>query len=78
MPARRSLGPGRLRVGGLDGGVRLVVLGAGEDVTITGWAEQAPRSPDRRVDHDPSTGIWQLTVAVPARGWTSVEVHTGS
>jgi len=73
-----TAGDARLRVQPLDGGVRLVVLGAGEDVTITGWAEQAPRSPDRRVDHDPSTGIWQLTVAVPARGWTSVEVHTGS
>lgn len=73
-----TAGDARLRVQPLDGGVRLVVLGAGEDVTITGWAEQAPLSPDHMIDHDRSTGLWQLTVAVPPSGWTSVGVLAGS
>ena len=59
------------------GGVSLVVLGAGEDVTVTGWSELPPRSSTAPVVHDPVSGVWELTVAVPARGWTTVEVLAG-
>ena len=55
----------------------IVVLGAGEDVTVTGWSELPPRSSTAPVVHDPVSGVWELTVAVPARGWTTVEVLAG-
>ena len=54
--------------------MRLVVKGAGEAVTVTGWAETAPTSPDADVLHDPSTGVWTLVVEVPSRGWATLVV----
>jgi hypothetical protein len=55
-------------------GVRLTVLGAGESVTITGWASAAPRSDDATVRFDAMTGVWTVTVHVPDRGWATVDV----
>ena len=72
-----TAGDSRVRVRAIDGGVSLVVLGAGEDVTVTGWSELPPRSSTAPVVHDPVSGVWELTVAVPARGWTTVEVLAG-
>ena len=66
-----------MEVSATDTGARLVVKGAGEDVTITGWAETAPTAGDLPVDHDPATGIWTLTVPVPDRGWAMVDVTAG-
>jgi hypothetical protein len=57
-----------------DANLRLVVKGAGETVTVTGWAAAGPTSPDRDVRYDGSTGLWRLDVEVPERGWTSVRV----
>lgn len=55
--------------------VRLVVKGAGETITITGWASRAPVSPDAAVHFDAETGIWRLDVAVGARGWETVRIR---
>lgn len=54
--------------------LRLVVKGADETVTITGWAQKAPSSPDAPVRFDAQTGIWQLDVTVGSRGWEAVRV----
>jgi hypothetical protein len=70
-------GDARVEVTATGDGARLVVKGAGEAVTITGWAERAPSAADLPVDHDPATGIWTTTVAVPDRGWTTVHLHSG-
>jgi hypothetical protein len=43
-----------------DGGVAITVLGAGERVTVRGWSR--------------ASGVWDLTVDVPAAGWTRVDV----
>ena len=64
----------RLEISETPTGVRLVVKGAGETVTVTGWAEVAPTSPDSAIAHDLSTGVWSLNVEVPRRGWTSLLV----
>lgn len=73
-----TAGDARLEVSGLDGGgARLIVKGAGETVTITGWAERPPSAAARTVTHDGSTGIWELPVEVPARGWATVDVRPG-
>ena len=61
----------------IDGGVRVVVLGADETVTITGWSESAPSRADGDVVHDAASGVWTTAVDVPARGWTTVELTTG-
>ena len=42
-----------------------------------GLVELPPRSSTAPVVHDPVSGVWELTVAVPARGWTTVEVLAG-
>jgi hypothetical protein len=68
------------RAGGSTGSastVRIVVKGAGERVTITGWAERSPSRSDGQVDHDRATGIWTTDVDVPERGWTTVELQPG-
>ncbi|CAN5409505.1 hypothetical protein BH23ACT3_BH23ACT3_04150 [soil metagenome] len=63
---------------GTDGAVRVVVKGAGETVTITGWAERSsPTSAGHDVSWDPTTRVWSIEVPVPARGWTSVEIRPG-
>jgi hypothetical protein len=69
-----TAGDARLEVAETPTGVRLVVKGAGEIVTITGWAETRPASPDRVVDHDPSTGVWSVGVEVTSRGWTMLRL----
>ena len=51
--------------------------GAGETVTITGWAERAPDAGDLPVVHDAATGVWAIAVAVPERGWATVDVDAG-
>ncbi len=73
-----TAGDARLEVSVVDGGVELVVKGAGETVTITGWAPLAPTSPDRTVTHDPASGVWSVAVEVPSRGWATVEVLAGT
>jgi len=69
-----TAGDARVEVSETPTGVRLVVKGAGETVTITGWAGQAPTSPDGDVAYDPSTRVWTTDVEVPRRGWTTVTV----
>lgn len=71
-----TAGDARVEVRAAAGGVRLIVKGPGETVTITGWAE-APPTADVPVDHDASTGVWTLSVDVPSRGWTTVDVQAG-
>lgn len=67
-----------IHVDGSDPGtVRLVVKGAGETVTITGWAAAAPTCADTSIDFDPDTGIWSAAVLVGTRGWETIEVHPG-
>lgn len=72
-----TAGDARIEVFNTAGGVRLIVKGAGEFVTVTGWAETTPISPDRTVTHDPSTGIWTIGIEVPTRGWTTIAVDAG-
>ena len=67
-------GDARVEVDPIDGGVRLTVKGAGETVTVTGWAERAPSVEGVAVDHDPDSGLWRLLVAVPSRGWITVDL----
>ena len=69
-----TAGDARMEITETPTGVRLVVKGAGEAVTVTGWAETAPTSPDADVLHDPSTGVWTLVVEVPSRGWATLVV----
>jgi hypothetical protein len=69
-----TAGDARIEVSETSTGARLVVKGASERVTVTGWAEVAPSSPDATVAHDPSTGIWTLDIDVPDRGWADVLV----
>ena len=64
----------RLEISETPTGVRLVVKGPSESVTVTGWAEVAPRSPDAAIAHDFSTGVWNVNVEVPSRGWTTILV----
>jgi hypothetical protein len=72
------------RVTAAADGVSVVVLGAGESVTVTGWADAplgsvtaggggvtAPVSAER----DPATGVWDATVLVPPRGWVELRVR---
>lgn len=74
-----TAGDARLSVEADERGVRLTVLGAGERVTITGWAGATPERADGvAVQHDPSTGVWTTVVDVPERGWTHVSVLAGS
>jgi hypothetical protein len=70
-----TAGDARVEVFETTTGVRLVVKGAGERVTITGWAAEAPTSPDGTVVHDLTTGVWTIDVAVPSRGWALLLVH---
>jgi hypothetical protein len=69
-----TAGDVRIEVSETSTGARLVVKGAGERVTITGWADGAPSSPDATVAHNPSTGVWTLDIDVPDRGWANVLV----
>ncbi len=69
-----TAGDARIEVTETPTGVRLLVKGAGEVVTVTGWAEAAPSSTEGIVTYDPSTGIWTTDVQVPGRGWATVTV----
>jgi hypothetical protein len=71
-------GDARIEVAPLDPGpgVRIVAKGAGETVTVTGWAD-APPSASVPLRHDAATGVWTIGVAVPSRGWAAVEVRPG-
>ena len=69
-----TAGDARIEVSETSTGVRLVVKGAGERITVTGWADVAPTSPDAIVTYDPSTGVWTLDIDVPSRGWAHVLV----
>ena len=73
-----TVGDARVEVAHTATGVRLVVKGGGENVTITGWAQTAPRSAEGIIDHDGATGVWSIAVEVPLRGWTSVGVDAGT
>jgi hypothetical protein len=64
-------------VSATDGGARLVVKGPGETVTITGWSQTAPTAGALPVSHDAGTGVWTVDVAVPERGWATVDVTAG-
>lgn len=69
-------GDARIEVAEHGDGVRLVVKGAGETVTVTGWASASPSTVDGPpIDHDPETGVWTVDVDVPGRGWTTVELR---
>jgi hypothetical protein len=69
-----TAGDARIEVSDMSDGVRLVVKGAGEVVTITGWAEATPTSPDGLVRHNSSTGVWTIDIEVPRRGWETITV----
>jgi hypothetical protein len=69
-----TAGDARIEVFETARGVRLVAKGAGEKVTITGWAAIAPSSPNGIVTHDPSTGVWAVDIEVPSRGWADLLV----
>ena len=73
-----TAGDARMEVARTSTGVRLVVKGGGEIVTITGWAETAPTSPEGIIEHNAATGVWSLAVEIPSRGWTSIGVDAGS
>ncbi len=72
-----TAGDARIVVSRLDDGVRVVVLGAGETVRITGWSAAAPVRSDGPVSHDPATGVWTTDVAVTARGWAGIVLRPG-
>ncbi len=69
-----TAGDARIEVSETSTGVRLVVKGPGETVTVTGWAERAPTSPHALVAHDPSTGVWTAAIDVPSSGWATLVV----
>jgi hypothetical protein len=69
-----TAGDARIEVSETSSGVRLIVKGAGERITVTGWAEAPPTSPDATVAHDPATGVWTVDIDVPRRGWASLLV----
>jgi hypothetical protein len=72
-----TAGDARVEVTATETGARLVVKGAGEVVTVTGWAERAPTAGDRPLAHDPATGVWTVEVVVPERGWARLELTAG-
>lgn len=69
-----AAGDARLEVSALVDGVSLVVKGAGETVTVTGWAVEAPTATGGRISYDAGSGLWYLEVAVPSRGWAMAAV----
>ena len=71
-------GDARLEVFPVAQGADLIVKGAGETVTITGWSATTPTVDGTPLDHDARTGVWTLAVDVPSRGWARVEVRTAA
>ena len=74
-------GDARVEVSSTSGSVRVVVKGAGETVTITGWAATAPSASvsgsSVEVAFDAATGVWSADVAVGSRGWSTLDVTPG-
>ena len=70
-----TAGDARLEVFETSVGVRLVVKGPGETVTVTGWAKVIPTSPDATVAYDSTTRVWTAAIDVPDRGWTTLVVN---
>jgi len=84
-----TAGDARMVVDDTGEGVRITVKGAGETVTITGWAPAPPTatgpgetprpdgapSTDLPVTHDPATGTWTVAVEVGPRGWATSTIH---
>jgi hypothetical protein len=68
-------GDARLEISAVTGGADLVVKGAGETVTVTGWSDTPPTVDGAPVAHDAGTGVWTHDVDVPSRGWARVEVR---
>jgi hypothetical protein len=74
-----AAGDARLEVSERPEGVAVVVKGAGESVTVIGWALDRP---DVRGEHvaepvefDATTGVWKLRLTVPSRGWAVAEIR---
>ena len=57
----------------LDDGVRLTILGAGELVTIVGWADRRPTSASG-FDVVWDAPIWRVVVSVPEAGSATIEI----
>jgi len=70
-----TAGDARVEVTEVSGGADLTVKGAGETVTITGWAASPPSVDGLASDHDPNTGVWKMEVPVPSRGWTTIAIR---
>ncbi len=70
-----TAGDARVEVACLEDGVELTVKGAGESVTITGWAAARPVAEGGTIAFDASTGRWDLVVEVPSRGWYRAAVR---
>lgn len=68
-------GDARIEIFSVDEAVHLIVKGAGETVTITGWAKHEPTVAGGSLAFDPTTGRWDLTVEVPRRGWYRAELR---
>ncbi len=73
-----TAGDARLEVFPAAQGADLIVKGAGETVTVTGWSATTPTVDGTPLDHDARTGVWTLAVDVPSRGWARVEVRTAA
>ena len=72
-----TAGDARVVVSEIDGGLRIVVKGANERVSLTGWAKRPPRRVEGAVQHDSVTGVWTTDVDVPTRGWITVDLGVG-
>ena len=70
-----TAGDARIEVSEMGGGVRMLVKGAGEVVTLTGWCASPVAIAGHEPDHDVDTGVWTVAVAVPSRGWSTVDVR---
>jgi hypothetical protein len=69
-----TAGDARIEVSEIAGGVRVVVKGADEVVTITGWCASPPSVDGQRLDHDATTGLWTVDVVGASRGWSTIEI----
>ncbi len=69
-----TAGDARVQVDSIGaGGVRIVVLGAGERVVVTGWSERpVTRTDGAPIERDTTSGVWTTAVDVPDRGWASI------
>lgn len=72
-------GDARLEVQPRDDGARIIVKGAGERVTITGWSRRPPTALGAAspVRFDAERSVWEVAVDVPVRGWVAVELTAG-